>query len=210
MYARITRVQAPPERIGELVTAFKEQGLPALRALSGYAGSSLAIDPTSGDGQAVSFWDSREAMQASRQAATSIRTSTVEQGGGTVTAVKEYEQAIFERVSPPATPAYLRVTRLSVPGDSIDGLIRDMRDDALPTVRGLAGFRALTVGVARETGECVIVSVWDTAEHRDASEPTIEQLRTRIFGAAGGTNVDVAKYEVKTVEFVGVAAATAG
>lgn len=208
MYARITRVQAPTDRIDDLVATFKEQAVPAMRALSGYAGSSLAIDPSSGDGQGVSFWDSREAMQASREAATGIRTSTVQQGGGTVTSVKEYEQVVFERVAPPTTPAYLRVTRFKVDSGKIDSLIDAVRNEALPVVRDIAGFRALTLGVARETGECGIVSVWDTAEHREASAAPIEPLRDRIFTAVGASDLDVARYQVYSVEFVGVGAAT--
>ena len=208
MYARISRMQVSPERIGDIVDSFKNTTLPALRAIPGYAGSSLGVNASTGDGQAVTFWDSKESAVASREAATRLRTSVVEATGATLVSVQEYDQLLFERVTPPSLPAFLRVTRGSVDPTKIDQLATAMRDEALPAVRGLAGFRALVLGVDRESAQFAITSVWDTAANRDASETTINSLRDRIFGNVGIGTPEVSKYEVKSVEFVGVGAAT--
>lgn len=208
MYARISRMQVSPERIGDIVDSFKNTALPAVRAMPGYAGSSLGVDESTGDGQVVTFWDSKESAAASRQAATGIRTSVVEATGATLVSVQEYEQLLMERMTPPSLPAFLRVTRGSVDPTKIDQLATAMRDEALPAVRGLAGCRALVLGVDRENARFVITSVWDSAANRDASETTINSLRDRIFGNVGVGTPEVSKYEVKSVEFVGVGAAT--
>jgi len=208
VYARISRVQAPPERIADLVDAFKNSALPALRQMPGYAGSSLAVDQASGDGQAVSFWESREAAQNSRDAATGIRTSTTQASGASIVSVQEYEQTLMERAQPPSLPAFLRVTRAAIDAGKIDALTTAMRDEALPAVRNLAGFRALVLGVDRENGRFVITSVWDSAQNREAAESVINDLRARIFGAVGSGDPEVSRYEVKSVEFVGVGAAS--
>lgn len=208
MYARISRMQVSPERIGDIVDSFKNTALPGVRAIPGYAGSSLGVDESTGDGQVVTFWDSKESAAASRQAATGIRTSVVEATGATLVSVQEYEQVMLERGTPPQLPSFLRVTRGTADTAKIDQLGAAMRDEALPAVRGLAGFRALALGVDRETGRFVITSVWDSAANRDASETTIYALRDRIFGNVGIGTPEVSKYEAKSVEFVGVGAAT--
>lgn len=207
MYARISRVQAPPERIGELIEAVKTKALPALRAMPGYAGCSAGVDRSSGDAQVISFWDSQQALEDSREKATGLRTS-VTAGLATITSVKEYEQLLMERFTPPSPPAFVRVTRCTFDTSKLDQLISDMRNEAVPAVRALNGARALVLAADRATGDGAVTSVWDSAANREASDSALDALRRRIFEAAGARQPEVSLYEVFLVEFVGVGAAT--
>jgi heme-degrading monooxygenase HmoA len=206
MYARITRVQAPPSRVEDLARSFTDAALPALRAISGYAGSSLAIDRASGDGQAVTFWESKEALQASDQAASGIRGDTVSAAGGQVTSVQRLEILLMERAAPAQAPAFLRVVRARVDPTRLDAMTQATRGDALPLLRGLQGFRALVVSADRQSGDCVVTSVWDSPEARDASDSRIADVRRSIFEIGGASSPEIAKYEVLSVEFVGAGA----
>ena len=207
MYVRISRVQAPPERIGDLVETFRGKVLSDLRAMPGYAGCSMAADTSSGDAQVATFWDSREALEKGREQATGLRSIATE-GIASITSVKEYEQLFMERFTTPSPPAFLRVTRCTFDTSKVDQLASDMRNEAVPAVRALAGARALTAGVDRATGEGVVTSVWDSAANREASDSALDSLRRRIFEAAGAQQPEVSLYEVFVVEFVGVGAAT--
>ena len=207
MHARISRVQAPVDRIDDRISEFTGKVLPALREMDGYAGHALAVDRGSGDSQVVTFWETESALEASEEAAGRLRTQSTTAAGASVVSITRLESVIMERSGPPRTPAFLRVTRAHADPGKLDDLARRMREDALPVVRGLSGFRALVLGVDRGSGDFVITSVWDTAEDRDASLETIRELRQRTFEAIGASDPDASNYEVVSVEFVGVPAA---
>lgn len=206
MHARLTRVQAPPEKLDALVEHFVQRALPALRDLPGYAGSSLAVDSNSGDGQAVTFWDSAESLAASETAANGIRSDTVGAAGGSITAVQRLEVALMEQRTPPSTPAYLRVMRATGDPSRIDDVVQETRDKALPILEGLAGFRAVTVGIDRQSGDTVVTGVWNSPAEREASDAQMAPIRREIFELGGAGQPELCFYEVKHVEFVKVGA----
>lgn len=205
MYARVSRLQGPPDRIDELVSHFTSTSLPAIRALPGYAGSSLAVDKDRGDGQAVTFWESKEALEATEQVATGIRTAATQAGGGTLVSVHRLEIAIMERAGQPTTPAFLRVMRAQGDPSRLDAMIQATREKALPVLRTLSGFRALVVGVDRQSGFGMITGVWDTVADREASNERMQGIRKEIFDISGA-QPEIALYEVKAVEFTKVGA----
>ena len=206
MYARIARAQVPLDRIDDLINAFKSNGLPQLRNIPGYAGHSMAIDRSSGDGQVAVFWESREALDGSRDKVAPIRDATTKMAGATIVSVTEYEQLVRETTAPASTPAFLRVTRGQLDLGKVDGLVTAMRDEAVPALKALNGFRALVVAVDRSSGSFLITTVWDSAANRESSDSAIDELRRRIFSGAGVGPPEVARYEVQSVEFVGAGA----
>jgi heme-degrading monooxygenase HmoA len=206
MYARVSRVQAPPDKVDDLIKHFTGSALPALRKMSGYAGHSLGVDRDSGDCQAVTFWDSREALDGSEEGAKQVRTETTDAGGGKVTSVDRFEQVMMERAGPASAPAFVRVNRGKVDPDRIDDLARNMKEEALPAVRSQPGFRALVLGADRDSGKFMITSVWGTADQREASLSAIADIRKRAFESVGAPEPELSTYEVASVEFVGAGA----
>ena len=207
MHARISRVQAPVDRIDDMISEFTGSVLPVLREINGYAGHALAVDRGSGDCQAVTFWESESALEASEDAGGRLRTQTTTAASASVVSIARLETVMMERSGPPRTPAVLRVTRANADPAKLDDLARRMREDALPTVQGLSGFRALTLGVDRRSGDFVITSVWGSPEDREASMEAIREIRKETFAAIGASDPDASNYEVASVEFVGVPAA---
>ena len=208
MYARISRVKAPTERIDDLVSEFTGKALPALKEIDGYAGHSFGVNRESGDCQAVTFWEGEDALEASGEAATRIRTATTQAAGASIASVETYETLMMERAQRPRTPAYVRVTRGQAEPGRIDELARRMRENALPAVRDLPGFMALVLNANRESGKFAITSVWSGAEEREASLEAIKDIRRETFEAIGAGDAEPSNYEVVSVEFVGAAAAT--
>lgn len=207
MHCRVTRVQAPADRIDDLVASFKTTALPRLRAIPGYAGASLAVDRARAEGQAVTFWDTREAMIAGEDAASGVRRDTVTAAGAGIQSVQLYDIVIQEMAQPPRTPAFLRVTRGQADAARFAELQRVMEAETVPSVKTMSGFRALLLAVDRDSGRFVVTSVWTTAADRDASSAAVESLRDRVITAVGSTAPEISLYEVMAVEFVGVPAA---
>ncbi len=78
MHARVTRLEASPERLSEMTRQFEEQTVPLLEGLDGYKGYVLLGDREGGGAIAVTYWESEQAMQASEDAVTQERERAAE------------------------------------------------------------------------------------------------------------------------------------
>jgi heme-degrading monooxygenase HmoA len=79
MYARLSRFAGlPAERIEETIREFEQDYLPAIEQAPGFEGIVLGVDWNAGKAAAVSFWESREALQASDRAATQARQAAID------------------------------------------------------------------------------------------------------------------------------------
>jgi heme-degrading monooxygenase HmoA len=73
MYARVNRIEVPPEAIDDGVRRFQETILPRVRELDGYRGLVSLADRSTGTLMTIFFWESEDAMRASEEAASRIR-----------------------------------------------------------------------------------------------------------------------------------------
>ena len=96
MHARITTMEAPPEKMDEAAEHVRERMLPQLRQMDGFEGFVALGDRQSGKLLGVAFWASEEAMQASEEGVSSVRSDSAEAVGGTVSGVERYEVAVYE------------------------------------------------------------------------------------------------------------------
>ena len=79
MHARLSRFAGlPPERIEETVREFEEQYLPALEASPGFQGIVVGVDRSAGKAAALTFWESREALETSDRAASRARDAALD------------------------------------------------------------------------------------------------------------------------------------
>jgi heme-degrading monooxygenase HmoA len=207
MYVRSSRLQFPPDQLDKAIAHFKEVTVPAARQVAGFAGIVMLVNRSSGDCAGNTFWESGDALKASEDLGSQLRTQAAGAAGGKVTSVERYEIVIRELATPPTSGTYIRVNVGEASPAKLDTLVQRMRAEALPTVQGQRGFRALNLGIDRESGRFMIVSVWDTPEDREASFAAIQEMRTRLFADIDAKNVEVAEYESVHVEFVAAAAA---
>jgi heme-degrading monooxygenase HmoA len=199
MFARVTDFQSSPDRLDGLITIYKEQLVPTLRALPGYVGAALLVDRAGGAGHAISYWDSPESMQASEDAAVPLRAKAAE-GGSQIGEVDRFELIIQERTGPPRANTFVRVTEMQASPAKVDEVTAMIRDRALPKVRSQQGFRALLMAANRQTGRIVASSVWETAADREASEAAIQEDRRAAGQLAGGGPVKVELFDSVFVE----------
>ncbi len=96
MHARLTTIEGSPERMDEATRHVQEQTLSQLRQMDGFKGFIALGDRQNGRLVGVAFWESEEALRATEQAVSGVRSGTAEAAGGSVAGVEEYEVIVYE------------------------------------------------------------------------------------------------------------------
>lgn len=96
MYARVTTLEGPPDRIDDATRHVREQVLPQLQQMDGFKGFVALGDRQSGKVLGVAFWESEEVLRATEEAVSRVRSGAAESVGGTVAGVEQYEVHVFE------------------------------------------------------------------------------------------------------------------
>ena len=120
MHARLTTIEAPPDRMDDATRHVQEQVLPQLQQLDGFKGFIALRDRGSGRVRGVALWESEEALRATDEAAARIRGGVVEATGGTVASVENYEVVVFE--APSAGPVSGVTDTVGGATDSVRGV----------------------------------------------------------------------------------------
>ena len=120
MYARLTTVEAPPDRMDDATRHIQEQVLPQLQQLDGFKGFIALRDRASGRVRGVAFWESEEALRATDEAAARIRGGVTEATGGTIASVENYEVIVLE--APSAGPVSGVTDTVGGATDSVRGV----------------------------------------------------------------------------------------
>jgi heme-degrading monooxygenase HmoA len=93
MFARVARYRYPEERLDDAVDAFRTAS-EGLRALQGNVGGYFLVDRDNSTALTVTFWESRQAMEASEVGASRLRNQAINAVEGEVQAVDRCEVAI--------------------------------------------------------------------------------------------------------------------
>ncbi len=96
MYARVTTLEASPDRMDDATRHVRDQVLPQLQQQDGFKGLIALGDRQSGKLLGVAFWESEEALRASEEAANSLREESAEAMSGTIAGVERYEVGFVE------------------------------------------------------------------------------------------------------------------
>lgn len=73
MHARVSILEGPPDLIDEGMRQAREVVLPWGRQMEGFEGMIVLSDRQSGKTLGITFWESKEAMRASEEAASTLR-----------------------------------------------------------------------------------------------------------------------------------------
>jgi quinol monooxygenase YgiN len=96
MYARVTTLEASPDKIDDATRHVRDQVLPQLQQQDGCKGLIALGDRQSGKMLGIALWESEEALRATEETAARIRGGTLEATGAAVAGAENYEVAIFE------------------------------------------------------------------------------------------------------------------
>ena len=90
---------------------------------------------------------------------------------------------------------YGRMTRLQSSPDSIDKGISFFKENVAPKARSTPGNAGAILLVDRKSGAAIGITLWETTEALNASEQFGISSRTQSATAAGGSVIDVYRYE---------------
>ncbi len=99
MHARVSTIEGSPDKVDDVTRQTQEQTLPQLQKMEGFKGFVALGDRQSGKMLGVSFWESEEALRASEQAVSSVRSGAAGAADGIVAGVEQYEVLVNEAPS---------------------------------------------------------------------------------------------------------------
>ncbi len=129
MYVRVTTIEGAPDKIDDATRHVQEQTLPQLQQMDGFKGFVALGDRQSGKVLGVAFWESEEALRATEEAVSSVRSGAAGASDGTVAGVEQYEVLVYE--APSAGP-------VSGVTDSVGGVTQPV-SGVTDTVGGATG-----------------------------------------------------------------------
>jgi heme-degrading monooxygenase HmoA len=91
---------------------------------------------------------------------------------------------------------FARVWTYTGTSDEIDEAIRQVRENVLPSVEQLDGYKGAYFLVDRQNGKSLSVTLWESEEAMRTSEEAANSLRSEVVDALGTQMVGVERYEV--------------
>ena len=91
---------------------------------------------------------------------------------------------------------FARVSTYTGTSDEIDEAIRQVRENVLPSVEQLDGYKGASFLVDRQNGKSLSVTLWESEEAMRTSEEAANSLRSEVADALGTQMVGVERYEV--------------
>jgi len=150
MYVRVNTIEGSPDRMDNATAHIQEQTLPQLREMEGFKGFVALGDRQSGKLLGVAFWESEEALQATEQALSSVRSGAAEAAGGIVAGVERYEVLVNE--APSAGPLGAVTGTVGGVTDTVGGATQPV-SGATDTVSGVTDTLGGTTGNLLGGGE---------------------------------------------------------
>lgn len=193
MHARIAAFEnRDMSRVDELVQLVRDRqssGAEIPDALAMY----MLVDRTAGKSLGISLFESADAIRAAEPVFERMGDEIPVEIRGRRIAVETFEVPIHE-VMEGAGAA--RVSILMGDPAKIDEGIRTARDEVLPALRGIDGWKGAILVADRETGDVRAITLWESLDALAASEMEADDLRRRTAEAAGETISGVERYEV--------------
>ena len=95
---------------------------------------------------------------------------------------------------------YARMTTLDGSPDRMDDATRHVREQVLPQLQQMDGFKGFIALGNRQSGKLVGVAFWESEQVLRATEEAVASVRGESAEAAGGTVANVEEYEVTVFE----------
>jgi heme-degrading monooxygenase HmoA len=91
---------------------------------------------------------------------------------------------------------FARVSTYTGTSDELDEAIRQVRENTLPKLMQLDGYKGAYFLVDRQNGKSLSVTLWESEEAMSTSEEAANSLRSEVADALGTQMVGVERYEV--------------
>jgi heme-degrading monooxygenase HmoA len=102
MFVRASTVIADPSKADDATRFYTDQMVPAIKETPGFVGALLMIDRATGKSLGLTFWDTKDALQASEDTANKLRSQGVSQVEAQPPTVERFEVAYYGVPEPSA------------------------------------------------------------------------------------------------------------
>ncbi len=99
---------------------------------------------------------------------------------------------------------FARISTYTGTSDELDEAIRQVRENTLPKLMQLDGYKGAYFLVDRQNGKSLSVTLWESEEAMSTSEEAANSLRSEVADALGTQMVGVERYEVAIAPQEGV------
>jgi heme-degrading monooxygenase HmoA len=202
MYARVSYSKGDPSRLDSTVPFVRDRVLPLQRQAEGFGGIVIAANRDSGEGVAVTYWETLAAMNTFERQGQELRRQAAQQLDMGLVDVDRFEVVFADRKGQPAAPSFVRSNELYADPRNIERALEFIRTTVQPNVSALPGYRSLIGLVNRMTGRTVVVSGWESAQARAGSEAAVSGQRQQVMQIAGAGSVRVDEYEALIIEIL--------
>jgi len=193
MYARVAAFQIRDMgQIDGLITTIQDR-IRSGEELPGAKRFLMLIDREAGTSLGITFFENEEAIRAAEPTFERMGDEIPEDVRGRRTSVEIYEVAIDD-IADGARAA--RVSSLEGSQGGIDNGIAFIKEQIIPEVADLTGWRGILTLADRQTGRAKTMTFWDGPESLRASEARADELRAQAADAMGDTIAGVDRYEV--------------
>ena len=183
LHARLDLITADRRALEGCISYIESQTRPAVEAQPGSLGMSLLASPERGAAVLESFWASLHALEASEQAAASLRGELARRAGGPLTA-GQYRILVFEREAPLRGGEAVRLTRIEVRPSAVADVIEAFGDSAVPELAETPGFRNALLFADPSSGHLISETIWRDPQARAASPSVAAVIRADLLNAA--------------------------
>jgi heme-degrading monooxygenase HmoA len=137
MHARLTTIEGAPDKLDEATRHLQEQALPQLQKMDGFKGFVALGDRNSGKMIALAFWENEDALRATEQEVSGVRSEAADAFGGTVVSVEEFEVGVLE--APSSGPVSGVTDTVGGVTDSVGGTVGGATDSVRGATDNLLG-----------------------------------------------------------------------
>ena len=189
LFARVTMIQAVPERVESVIQHIRDTVIPQLQEFSGFQGYLRLGGRRTGKGAAITLWETEDQLRASESVSAQARLQReqIAQMAQAPT-VEIYEVAAHSGpLTHSASGSYARMTTAAVSPSGVQPILDWIQGTTFPTARGMEGFQGGYSLIDRNGGKAMAVSLWESEERLRAVEGQLDQLRAQGAQVGGAT-----------------------
>jgi hypothetical protein len=195
-YARRTRTRSAPEAFDQAVKVVEEQVIPNAGKMPGFMGGYWLADRSTGEAMSFTFFDSQEALEASRMSADQVRNQATQSIGAEVVSVEHMVVAVNTGDKVHSTASHARVIEFGGDPAQRDAAMQRIKEQVIPSLRELDGFMGGFWALDPETGKGVGVTLFDSEKSLLDSTERANQLRSQSAQISGAQIGEPKNFEI--------------
>ena len=197
MHARVAAFENPrfddPSLVDDLSKRARESAPQWQHALPSALGHLMLVDRDNKRSLGITFFPGETEIREAAPVFERMGDEIPEEQRGKRKSVDNYEVVINE-ASENANVA--RVSTLEGDPAKMDDATKDAKQEILPRLRELPGYKGAMAMVDRNTGRTLLIALWESAETMRASEEKGEKFREESADVERGRVLSVERYEV--------------